>query len=188
MSKSRPSWSSVQPKSTSHDFSASRASRSPIHFSSVRTWPPKPIASTIARTTSTFGRPTSDGTAPRRRLRLVGATISLSTSSKRRAPSRASSMAVALPVAPHPMIPIRSAARLLVRPDPNARFWRLCGSAFRVAWVSSTSTSSPCTWRALPTILTRIIREGVDSGRDTRASVWYKRSVHKRLATTEAPA
>ena len=36
--------------------------------------------------------------------------------------------------------------------------------------------------------LARIIREGVDSGRDTRASVWYKRSVHKRLATTEAPA
>ena len=36
--------------------------------------------------------------------------------------------------------------------------------------------------------LPRIIREGVDSGRDTRASVWYKRSVHKRLATTEAPA
>ena len=37
-------------------------------------------------------------------------------------------------------------------------------------------------------VLARIIREGVDSGRDTRASVWYKRSVHKRLATTEAPA
>ena len=36
--------------------------------------------------------------------------------------------------------------------------------------------------------LARIMREGVDSGRDTRASVWYKRSVHKRLATTEAPA
>ena len=34
----------------------------------------------------------------------------------------------------------------------------------------------------------RIMREGVDSGRDTRASVWYKRSVYKRLATTEAPA
>ena len=40
----------------------------------------------------------------------------------------------------------------------------------------------------LPGSLARIIREGVDSGRDTRASVWYKRSVHKRLATTEAPA
>ena len=36
--------------------------------------------------------------------------------------------------------------------------------------------------------LARIIREGVDSGRDTRASVWYKCSVYKRLATTEAPA
>ena len=36
--------------------------------------------------------------------------------------------------------------------------------------------------------LARIMREGVDSGRDTRASVWYKRSVYKRLATTEAPA
>ena len=37
-------------------------------------------------------------------------------------------------------------------------------------------------------LLARIMREGVDSGRDTRASVWYKRSVYKRLATTEAPA
>ena len=37
-------------------------------------------------------------------------------------------------------------------------------------------------------VLTRIMREGVDSGRDTRASVWYKRSIYKRLATTEAPA
>ncbi len=36
--------------------------------------------------------------------------------------------------------------------------------------------------------LARIMREGVDSGRDTRASVWYKRSIYKRLATTEAPA
>ena len=36
--------------------------------------------------------------------------------------------------------------------------------------------------------LARIMREGVYSGRDTRASVWYKRSVYKRLATTEAPA
>ena len=33
-----------------------------------------------------------------------------------------------------------------------------------------------------------IMREGVYSGRDTRASVWYKRSVYKRLATTETPA
>ena len=36
--------------------------------------------------------------------------------------------------------------------------------------------------------LARIIREGADSERDTRASVWYKRCAHKRLATTEAPA
>ena len=34
----------------------------------------------------------------------------------------------------------------------------------------------------------RIMREGVDSGRDTRASAWHKRSVYKRLTTTEAPA
>ena len=38
------------------------------------------------------------------------------------------------------------------------------------------------------TRLARIIREGADSERDTRASVWYKRCAHKRLATTEAPA
>ena len=36
--------------------------------------------------------------------------------------------------------------------------------------------------------LTWIIREDGDSGGDTGASVWYKRCVHKRLATTETPA
>ena len=36
-------------------------------------------------------------------------------------------------------------------------------------------------------VLTRIMREGVDYGRDTRASVWYKRSIYRRLATTETP-
>ncbi len=36
--------------------------------------------------------------------------------------------------------------------------------------------------------LTWIIREDGDSGGDTGASAWYKRCVHKRLATTEAPA
>ena len=36
--------------------------------------------------------------------------------------------------------------------------------------------------------LARIMREVCCFGRDTRASVWYKRSVYKRLATTEAPA
>ena len=35
--------------------------------------------------------------------------------------------------------------------------------------------------------LARIMREGVDYGRDTRASVWYKRSIYRRLATTETP-
>ena len=34
-------------------------------------------------------------------------------------------------------------------------------------------------WARRP--LARIMREGVYSGRDTRASVWYKRSVYKRL-------
>ena len=43
-------------------------------------------------------------------------------------------------------------------------------------------------WKTHAVGLARIMREGVDSGRDTRASVWYKRSVYKRLATTEAPA
>ena len=36
--------------------------------------------------------------------------------------------------------------------------------------------------------LTWIIREEGDSGGDTGASVWYKRCVHKRLATMETPA
>ena len=48
-------------------------------------------------------------------------------------------------------------------------------------WNRVNATGAICT-------LARIMREGVDSGRDTRASVWYKRSVYKRLATTEAPA
>ena len=41
---------------------------------------------------------------------------------------------------------------------------------------------------ALEDALTWIIREDGDSGGDTGASVWYKRCVDKRLATTEAPA
>ena len=41
---------------------------------------------------------------------------------------------------------------------------------------------------ALQKTLAWIIREDGDSGGDTGASVWYKRCVDKRLATTEAPA
>ena len=42
--------------------------------------------------------------------------------------------------------------------------------------------------RAAHPHLTWIIREEGDSGGDTGASVWYKRCVHKRLATMETPA
>ena len=62
---------------------------------------------------------------------------------------------------------------------------RAC-AAFVVLTAARSAEARGAEWSEID--LTRIMREGVDSGRDTRASVWYKRSVYKRLATTEAPA
>ena len=94
------------------------------------------------------------------------------------------------------------AAKGFIRVILTTNFDRLIETGLEDAGVRPTVLTTPDQLQgALPLIhtpccvvklhgdyLARIMREGVYSGRDTRASVWYKRSIYKRLATTEAPA
>ena len=80
----------------------------------------------------------------------------------------------------------RSVAAALARVDPDVRVSFLTGT--EIVGFALARDRLVVRLAAFAGLLARIIREGADSERDTRASVWYKRCAHKRLATTEAPA